>query len=113
MNCGHEWKSRAKRPQCPKCKRFRVEVISSEPNNDNDELKEPEEIHEPEPEPVKEEPKPEPDLYVDKAGELILMQDFYANQRLSKALDRFKNKHPECYDVVEMFTNGPASSRNF
>lgn len=70
LNCGHEWESRAKRPQCPQCKRYRVETVgnSSKLNDVNDE---PEEVGSSEDEPV-EETKTEKDLYTDVTGETII-----------------------------------------
>ncbi|AEA46677.1 hypothetical protein [Archaeoglobus veneficus] len=31
LNCGHVWESNAKRPQCPKCKRYKVKEVEPEP----------------------------------------------------------------------------------
>ncbi|WP_456468769.1 hypothetical protein [Archaeoglobus sp.] len=31
------------------------------------------------------------------------MRDFYPNQRVSKALKRFREKHPENYNIIETF----------
>ena len=31
------------------------------------------------------------------------MSDFYPSQRVSKALKRFRERHPENYDLIETF----------
>jgi len=38
------------------------------------------------------------------------MSDFYPSQRVSKALKRFKRRHPENYDLVNWFVAGKCES---
>lgn len=87
LNCGHEWETSAKKPQCPKCKKYRYEVIQqdesvSEPVTNHPEQDESQH----EQDESKDEPKDEQDedLTKDVKGEDILEKPKKAVKRSEK-----------------------------
>jgi len=39
-NCGYEWETESKKPQCPKCKKYRIEIIDESNKNQTENMNE-------------------------------------------------------------------------